>query len=145
MCVCPYRDTGLVTKEEHTSFLINNAFFFLPLKYSLSADRQYLLLQRGASAIFRHSSIGEYVVIPVGAKNKMNEITLGPGRDRTNNAKRMRYNYDDDDGDFLVKHASFAPTGNALAYVGEDNNIYYRKSVMDQVRKISFFSSSRMY
>ena len=98
---------------------------FNAYKKQLSGDQLFLLLQINPEKIFRHSFMSEYVILPL-TKGKVGntEITLKPAGDN-------------DPAPFPIRHATFAPKGNALVYVDEDNNIYYRASVYDQDEKLT--------
>lgn len=96
-----------------------------PYKYFVSADQKYLMLQIDPYPVFRRSTLSEYVIRAMRPSGKV-EIKLRPS---DHNEER--------DGPFLIRYASFAPAGNAVVYVDEDNNIYYRRSVMDRDEKLT--------
>ena len=85
------------------------------------------MLQRNVRSVFRRSTLAEYVIRPLrgGRQDSLVEIKLRPtGRGRKG-----------DDEPALLRYASFAPAGNGIVFVDQDNDIYYRRSVYDMVRK----------
>lgn len=91
----------------------------------LSADKKYILIRKTSSRVFRRSSIGTYVIISL--NGEMTMVKLRPS-DPSNPSNQEP---------FGIRYVSWAPKGNGLVYIDIDNNIWYRKSVLDQDAKVS--------
>ena len=84
---------------------------FQPYEYSLSSDKQYLLIKRSSRRVFRRSSYGTYDIL----EWKNGIIThLTPS-----NWSKSKHDPDE----FQVRYVSWAPKGNGLVYVDFDNNV----------------------
>lgn len=112
----------LSAKKLMSSSLMNH---YKVYDYYLSQDRAYLLLKTNPSRIYRRSSIAEYIIMP-----------LRDGRVSTTQNKLEPADYNGKEP-FLIRYASFAPTGNGVIYVDRDNNIYHRPTALGQDVKLT--------
>jgi len=82
--------------------------------YSFSADEQKILLKTGSEPIYRHSSVGSYFVYDAAKK------TIQP----VYKEKKQLL-------------AQLTPNGDKIAFVCDDNNIYYKDLTTGQVKQVS--------
>ena len=80
-----------------------------PLSFHLSADKTHLLIKRSSVSVYKRSSYGKYSILRLNRNGRSGtELTDLKG---------------------LLRVVKWAPTGNGLAYVDFDNNLYVKRSV----------------
>ena len=77
----------------------------------LSADKKYILIKKTHSRVFRRSSLGTYVIISL--NGEMTMVKLRPS-DPMHPANQEQ---------FYIRYVSWAPKGNGLVYIDENNNV----------------------
>jgi len=126
--------TNVATSETQTVVSHNLAVSLHLLDFTYSADRQYLLFKTGSTRVWRRSSFGTYSLVRLsGGRTSSQAIPILPP-----NARRSS---DDDDLGQYIRLVTWAPEGNALAYVDYNNNIFYRNSA--EAEDIQLTSSGR--
>ncbi|ESO99209.1 hypothetical protein LOTGIDRAFT_226274 [Lottia gigantea] len=97
------------TKNATTLIMDNTTFrqFDTP-HFTLSADRQYVLLKYDLAQVFRHSTIASYVVYNINTKDP--------------------YDLKGPQGDDKIQYVTWAPKGHALIFI-QNNNIFYKSDV----------------
>jgi len=90
-----------------------------PVLYEFSADRKYLLVKTSSQKVWRRSSFGSYGL-----------IKMKGGRPATTNILPLASPNPRNDLDLnqYQRYVTWAPKGNAIAYVDYNNNIHYRHS-----------------
>uniref|UniRef100_A0A182F2S2 Dipeptidylpeptidase IV N-terminal domain-containing protein n=1 Tax=Anopheles albimanus TaxID=7167 RepID=A0A182F2S2_ANOAL len=81
-----------------------------PVKFSISADRRYLLLAQNVRKLFRHSQLAQYTIYDIA----------------TSETIQLAVKAEDDEWPFLL-HAEFTPKGQAIVLVYK-YDIYYKPS-----------------
>ena len=112
--------TNVETQVTRTVVSHNQAKNLHPIDFTFSADRSYLLVKTSSQRVWRRSSIGSYALV------RMNS----DGRPTSQAFKLLPPHAEDggDDMNQFLRFVSWAPVGNALAYVDYENNIHYRHS-----------------
>lgn len=111
--------SNVATSETQTVVSHNQARDLHPLDFSFSADRQYLLVKTRSQRVWRRSSYGTYAFVRMnGGRPDSSAIPLLPPHAEVG----------DEDMNQYLRFVSWAPEGNALAYVDYENNIHYRHS-----------------
>ena len=90
-----------------------------PVDFEFSADRSYLLIKTLSQRVWRRSSFGSYALVKMG----------GDGRPAPGPPVPLLPQGVEAGGDDLhqyLRFVSWAPVGNALAYVDYENNLHYR-------------------
>ena len=110
---------NVATSQIQTVVSHNQFLAIRPVHYEFSADRKYLLVKTSSQRVWRRSSFGSYGLIRMhnGRPSTTNIIPLTPPSKS-----------DDLDLDQYVRLVTWAPVGNAIAYVDYNNNIHYRHS-----------------
>jgi hypothetical protein len=87
---------------------------FKPYDYTLSSDKEYLLIKRSSRRVFRRSSYGEYAVLSLhdGVMTPLKPSNLSRSPNSNTDA-------------FLLRYVSWSPQGNALVYVDYNNNVIF--------------------
>jgi len=114
--------TDMDTSTTSTVISHNQFTKLRPVTYQFSADRKYLLVKTAEQKVWRRSSIGTYGLLKMnnqGRPSSTATISLAPPGDIKEN---------DLDLNSYLRYVSWAPVGNALAYVDYNNNIHYRHS-----------------
>ena len=93
-----------------------------PISWEVSADKKYLLVEKTRHQVYRRSSVGDYSIVELKPSGKSGSKTFDLKPSHVHPSKLKN-------GKFMIKLVKWAPVGNAIAYVGADNNIYVRKSV----------------
>ena len=91
----------------------------------LSSDKKYILIKKTHSRVFRRSSLGTYVIISL--NGEMTMVKLRPSNP----------NHPSNPDQFYIRYVSWAPRGNGLVYIDEDNNV----SGLTKKNTISTFKS----
>ena len=104
-----------------------------PRALEMSSDKKYLLIKRTSHSVFRRSSFGIYSILQLkpNGQHMKNSFALRP-------SGFVPSSPDDEQSHFHIRYVKWAPTGNGLAYVDFQNNIFYRKSAL--ARLIYFLS-----
>lgn len=112
--------TNVATSETQTVVSHNLAVSLHLLDFTYSADRSYLLFKTGSTRVWRRSSYGTYSLVRLaGGRTASQAIPLLPPGS---------HGKGDDDPSQYIRLVTWAPQGNALAYVDYNNNIFYRHS-----------------
>jgi len=121
-----YRDSNygisinnVATSETQTVVSHNQAMQLHFQDYSFSADRSYMLVKTSSIRVWRRSSFGSYAIVRmVDGRPTSDAIPLEP----------PHADHGGDDFKQYLRYVSWAPTGNAIAYVDYENNVHYRHS-----------------
>ena len=92
-----------------------------PVSWALSADRRYLLVQTSSQKVWRRSSFGQYGLLRLSSRGRPTTtrlLPLQPPGVRGDGLDLKQY----------LRLVSWAPVGNALAFVDYENNIHYQHS-----------------
>eukprot|EP00092_Neocalanus_flemingeri_P005220 GFUD01005613.1.p1 GENE.GFUD01005613.1~~GFUD01005613.1.p1 ORF type:complete len:872 (-),score=205.25 GFUD01005613.1:288-2903(-) len=110
---------NVATSQIQTVVSHNQFLKIHPVLYQFSADRKYLLVKTLSQKVWRRSSFGSYGLIKMqgGRPATTDIIPLAP----TNLGNDLDLNQ-------FLRYVSWAPEGNAIAYVDYNNNIHYRHS-----------------
>eukprot|EP00090_Calanus_glacialis_P028875 TRINITY_DN4629_c0_g1_i1.p1 TRINITY_DN4629_c0_g1~~TRINITY_DN4629_c0_g1_i1.p1 ORF type:complete len:673 (-),score=148.29 TRINITY_DN4629_c0_g1_i1:778-2796(-) len=110
---------NVATSQIQTVVSHNQFLKIHPVLYQFSADRKYLLVKTSSQKVWRRSSFGSYGLIKMrgGRPATTNIIPLAPANARN-----------DLDLNQYQRFVTWAPKGNAIAYVDYNNNIHYRHS-----------------
>jgi hypothetical protein len=90
-----------------------------PVDFEFSADRSYLLIKTSSQRVWRRSSFGSYALVRIGADGR-------PGAGTPVPLLPTGVEAGSEDLNQYLRYVSWAPQGNALAYVDYDNNLHYR-------------------
>jgi len=110
---------NVATSQIQTVVSHNQFLKIHPVLYQFSADRKYLLVKTSSQKVWRRSSFGSYGLIKMqgGRPATTNILPLAPANARN-----------DLDLNQYQRFVTWAPKGNAIAYVDYNNNIHYRHS-----------------
>jgi len=111
---------NVATSQIQTVVSHNQFLKIRPVLYQFSADRKYLLVKTSSQKVWRRSSFGSYGIIRMqrGRPASTNIISLAPPNLAGNDLELNQY----------LRYVTWAPEGNAIAYVDYNNNIHYRHS-----------------
>ncbi|CAG9767540.1 unnamed protein product [Ceutorhynchus assimilis] len=126
-----YRDTdknlvlhNLATGQTSNILYSNDSIILTAFDFTISADRQYLLIAHDYQKLYRHSFRARYTIINL-STNSRTDLRA----DDTITGLDL----------FLVE---WAPIGNALVYVYE-NNIYYKENAAESTQAVAITSTSK--
>jgi len=108
------------TSSTRTAVSHNQFLQIHPASYKFSADRKYLLVKTSNQRVWRRSSFGDYGLLRMGQNGRPASSAVIPLRppNTSGDLEPTTAQY--------LRLVTWAPTGNALAYVDYNNNIHYR-------------------
>ena len=123
-------------ESDRTEEVINhNTFIKLhPVSYKFSADRQYMLIKQLSQSVWRRSSFGSYVLLKfVNGRPQTNKlVSLKPNSvvrqilASQSPVRAIFFQTNDLDQNQYLRYVTWAPQGNAIAFVDYNNNLHYR-------------------
>lgn len=111
--------TNVASASTRTVVSHNQILDLHPVDFEFSADRSYLLIKTSSQRVWRRSSFGSYALVKIGEDGRPAAgppVPLLPTGVEAGGDDLRQY----------LRYVSWAPVGNALAYVDYENNLHYR-------------------